>query len=615
MFKFKEILTEDFKAGLKDFLDYNQKRQRLHYRKIIDMTLKLLFMLIMPLAYTVVSQFLESRFTSTVCSDKAGCMRGRLMRGYNTPLFEAFMGIPYALPPLGELRFSSPKEFPKWENTLNAFEAKPDCIQKNYLLPTYPVSGSEDCLYLNVYRPLHHHNTHKLPVMIYIHGGGWFSGTANPAITGPEYIMDTEQVILVTFSYRLGALGFLSTGDANIPGNFGLKDQLLAMKWVQNNIAAFGGDQEKVTIFGQSVGGVSAHMHMLSPQAEGLFQGVIALSGTANVPFAINDHPLEQALRTAELCGIENATNLSTKELLNSLRAVDVDILIRAGDGLKFWSVDHITNYRPVIESSDIKDAFLTRHPEDILRSGDYKPVPFMLGTVPKEGAVRVAAIMESQELKESFNKDFYNILQKFLDFPTHLEGKQLASKMKRIIQEYFKGEEELNDNTRQGFLDLVTERGFHHPYYNAIKNYINTIDTKSYPIYLYSFNYSGPYSYSTLYTGGLSSLDYGVVHCDDLIYLFRSPLLFPDFPKDSRHAKVLQLFVGNFVHFAKYREPRSSPPLKRCNKSTFQRKPDTICDYQLFENGNLESSTNILKTDNKFNVEHMKFWDDILRE
>ncbi|XP_037826916.1 venom carboxylesterase-6-like, partial [Lucilia sericata] len=302
------------------------------------MTLKLLFMLIMPLAYTVVSQFLEDRFTSTVCADKAGCMRGRLMRGYNTPLFEAFMGIPYALPPLGELRFSSPKEFPKWENTLNAFEAKPDCIQKNYLLPTYPVSGSEDCLYLNVYRPLHHHSTHKLPVMIYIHGGGWFSGTANPVITGPEYIMDTEQVILVTFSYRLGALGFLSTGDANIPGNFGLKDQLLAMKWVQNNIAAFGGDREKVTLFGQSVGGVSAHMHMLSPQAEGLFQGVIALSGTANVPFAINDQPLEQAVRTAELCGIENATNLSTRELLHSLRAVDVDILIRAGDGLKFWS-------------------------------------------------------------------------------------------------------------------------------------------------------------------------------------------------------------------------------------------------------------------------------------
>ncbi|XP_065368953.1 juvenile hormone esterase-like [Calliphora vicina] len=596
-------------------LNFHYYHQHQHYRKIIDMILKFLLMLIMPLAYTVLSQFIEDRFTSTVCADNAGCMRGRFMRGYKTPLFEAFMGIPYALPPVGDLRFSSPKEYPKWENTLNAFDAKPDCIQKNYLLPTYPVSGSEDCLYLNVYRPVHHHNSKKFPVMIYIYGGGWFSGTANPAITGPEYIMDTEQVILVTFSYRLGAFGFLSTGDANMSGNFGLKDQLLAIKWVQKNIAAFGGDKEKVTLFGQSVGGVSAHMHMLSPQSEGLFQGVIALSGTANVPFAINHKPLEQAINTAELCGIENAKYLSSRELLEKLRAVDVDTLLRAGDGLKFWSVDHITNYRPVIESADIKDAFLTRHPVDILKSGDYKPVPLMMGTVPKEGAVRVVAIMESPELKQSFNKDFYNILQTFLDFPTHFEGQQLVGKMKRILQEYFKGEQELNDNTSQGFLDLVTERGFHHPYYNAIKDYINTMDTKTYPLYLYSFNYTGPYSYSNLYTGGLPSRDYGVVHCDDLIYLFRSPLLFPDFPKDSRHAKALQLFVGNFVHFAQFREPRSNSPLKRCNKATFQRKPETICDYQLFENCSLGTSTNILKTDNRFNVKRMKFWDEILNE
>ncbi|TMW40065.1 hypothetical protein DOY81_014855, partial [Sarcophaga bullata] len=124
-------------------------------------------------------------------------------------------------------------------------------------------------------------NFDKLPVMVYIYGGGWFSGTANPAITGPEYIMDTEEVILVTFSYRLGAFGFLSTGDNSIPGNFGLKDQLLALKWVQRNIADFGGDPEKVTIFGQSAGAISAHMHMLSSQSQGLFRGVIALSGTA----------------------------------------------------------------------------------------------------------------------------------------------------------------------------------------------------------------------------------------------------------------------------------------------------------------------------------------------
>lgn len=291
--------------------------------------------------------------------------------------------------------------------------------------------------------------------MVYIHGGGWFSGTVNPNITGPEYIMDTEEVILVTLSFRLGAFGFLSTGDTNIPGNFGLKDQRLALKWVQKNIEAFGGDPEKVTLFGQSAGGVSAHMHMLSPQSEGLFRGVIALSGTANMPFAINENSMDQAVRTTELCGFENARNMSSLEILETLRNVDAETLIKAGDGLKFWSVDHLSNYRPVVESSEVKDAFFTRSPEEILNSGDYKPVPFMLGTVPHEGAVRVAAIMESQELRESFNQNFYEILQTFLEFPSYFTEHQLEHKMNRIIEQYFKGEQQLNNNTGQGFLDV----------------------------------------------------------------------------------------------------------------------------------------------------------------
>lgn len=291
--------------------------------------------------------------------------------------------------------------------------------------------------------------------MIYIFGGGWFSGSANPNITGPEYIMDTKQVILVTFSYRLGAFGFLSTGDEVMPGNFGLKDQLLVMKWVKNNIEAFGGNPDKVTLFGQSVGAISAHMHMLSPQSQGLFQGVIAMSGTSNVPFAINDNPLQQAIRVAKLCGIENAEDLSSQELMQALKAKDQNTLLRAGDGLKFWSVDHITNYRPVIEPAHVKEAFFTRHPEEIFKSGNYTPVPFMLGFVPEEGAVRALAILESPKLRESFNKDFYNILKTFLEFPRYLDEQQVNEKMPKIIQEYFQGERELNNNTRQGFLDV----------------------------------------------------------------------------------------------------------------------------------------------------------------
>ena len=102
-------------------------------------------------------------------------------------------------------------------------------------------------------------------------------------------------------------------------------------------------------------------------------------------------------------------------------------------------------------------------------------------------------------------------------------------------------------------YFQLITERGFHHGFYNTIKDFINTMDTKTTPIYLLSFNYTGPYTFASIYSGSQTSRHYGAVHCDDLIYLFRSPLLFNDFEKDSRHAKVLQLYVKNLVHFAKY--------------------------------------------------------------
>lgn len=291
--------------------------------------------------------------------------------------------------------------------------------------------------------------------MVYIHGGGWFSGSAHPIIVGPEYIMDTQEVILVTFAYRLGALGFLSTGDNTISGNFGLKDQVLALKWVQKNIGAFGGNPRQVTIFGQSVGGVAAHMHMLSKQSAGLFSGVIAMSGTANVPFAIAENPLEQAIKTAEFCNITDAGKLSKAKLLRALRNVSAVDLVNAGDGLKYWDVDHITDYRPVVEHHSVKDAFFTKHPNEILAKADYKPVPLLLGSVPNEGAVRVVAILENEKLRKSFNENFMTLLETFLQFPSHFSSNRLKHNMELILDHYFNGTRELGPATSQGFLDV----------------------------------------------------------------------------------------------------------------------------------------------------------------
>lgn len=164
------------------------------------MFLKILIFLI----FCVIST--RSEIDLNVCLQHLGCVEGIEMPGYDSDSFEAFLGIPYAKPPIGDLRFHDPIPIDPWKGLLPAIAAKADCIQKSYLFPNWPISGAEDCLYLNIYRPKGSVTKH-LPVIFYIYGGGLFSGSANPAIMGPEYFMATKEVILAIVSYRLGPFG------------------------------------------------------------------------------------------------------------------------------------------------------------------------------------------------------------------------------------------------------------------------------------------------------------------------------------------------------------------------------------------------------------------------
>ncbi|XP_068151131.1 juvenile hormone esterase-like isoform X2 [Drosophila tropicalis] len=548
----------------------------------------------------------------TICPPNVGCMRGRYMKGYQSEKFEAFLGIPYAEPPLGQRRFRSPVWKPKWDDIIDATYAKPDCIQKNYLLPTPIIYGEEDCLYLNIYRPVL--RSGALPVMVYIHGGGFFSGSAGPLITGPEYIMDTGEVILVTMAYRLGALGFLSTGDASMPGNFGLKDQHLVFKWIQNHIGAFDGDKKKVTIFGQSAGGVAAHMHLLNPNSENLFHNVISMSGTANVPFGITKNPLEQARKTAELCGIPNANKLSTAELANALRNIDVLQLINAGDGLKYWDVDPLTNYRPVVERAG-PDSIIPAEPYLLMRR-NYQRRPWLIGTVPEEGAVRAINILESPKLFDQFNTYFDYLLRELMEWPAKYSQGQKGHKTAVVVTEYFRGVWSLRKNNKQGLLDSISDRGFKHPLYKAIKQHYEYRGQLSwFPHYMYSFNYKGSISYASLFTQANVTGKYGVVHCDDLLYLFRTPLLFPDFDKQSTEAKVIDSFVRYIVNFARFGFTIDAPPIGPCGSQVLASRPNGICDYHEFINNASNPFGFQIQVNSKFPTEYVKLWQELLDE
>lgn len=192
-------------------------------------------------------------------------------------------------------------------------------------------------------------------------------------------------------SYFFYYLGFLSTNDDAASGNFGLKDQNLALRWIKDNIEYFGGDSNSITIFGASAGGVSVQMHMMSPYSRGLFNRAICMSGLATAPFnEPTKDPLSLAKRQAEVVGIDNIDSLSTIDLIEKLRQVNASLLVDSIDALKFWSVDPLILFRPIIERN-VPGSFFTRHPVEWWESGDFEQVPWMTGITANDGDVRSA--------------------------------------------------------------------------------------------------------------------------------------------------------------------------------------------------------------------------------
>jgi para-nitrobenzyl esterase len=220
-----------------------------------------------------------------------------LVRGAAVSGVDSFLGLPYAAPPTGNLRWRPPQPAAAWSGVRDATQFGPSCPQattQNPYLPPGPIS--ENCLYLNVYTPTSHSSGSGRPVLVWIHGGGL---TVDGARNYDGTKLAADGTVVVTIDYRLGALGFLAhpaLASHGAAGNYGLMDQQAALRWVQRNIARFGGDPGNVTIAGQSAGGLSVLAQMVSPGARGLFQRAIVQSGT----FALNQRPLAVAEAAGE---------------------------------------------------------------------------------------------------------------------------------------------------------------------------------------------------------------------------------------------------------------------------------------------------------------------------
>ncbi|CAG7734492.1 unnamed protein product, partial [Allacma fusca] len=255
---------------------------------------------------------------------KNGAIQGVVLASRDGREFYAWHKIPYAKPPVGELRFSDPEPVEDWEGILDGSNYGPWCPQVD--LFTEEISGEEDCLFLNVFVPKKAYDQNeKLPVIFNIHGGGFALGDAQKL--SPHYFMD-EDVVIVTINYRLEILGFLCTGDDVVRGNMGLKDQVMALKWVNKNIGYFGGNPRQVTIMGQSAGACSVHALMLSDLSKGLFQKGISQSGCATVSLGVQT-PEEASKAVYEVAELFGCQAQSSEDVVRFLRTVPVEDLLK----------------------------------------------------------------------------------------------------------------------------------------------------------------------------------------------------------------------------------------------------------------------------------------------
>lgn len=268
-----------------------------------------------------------------------------LVEGVSDDGLTVYRGIPFAAPPVGDLRWRAPRPPAKWSGVRQADKYAPYCMQAN-VGPTYSRStASEDCLYLNIWTPAKSAND-KIPVLVWIHGGG-FSAGANMEPLFDGDVLAKKGVVLVNITYRLGILGFLahpelSKETANrVSGNYGLLDQIAALKWIKKNIAAFGGDPNKVTIFGESAGGIAVSMLAASPLAKGLFEGVISDSGGSFGSVRAAGGPGEnmRPLVSAEKDGLAFQLTAGADSLAD-LRKLPAEKILAATRGMAWPNVD-----------------------------------------------------------------------------------------------------------------------------------------------------------------------------------------------------------------------------------------------------------------------------------
>ncbi|XP_005052808.1 PREDICTED: fatty acyl-CoA hydrolase precursor, medium chain-like isoform X2 [Ficedula albicollis] len=459
-----------------------------------------------------------------------------------------FLGLPFAKPPVGSLRFSEPQPPEPWQGVRDATSYPPMCLQDKAQGQRFSdmitnrkdrvlLEVSEDCLYLNVYTPVPTGKQEKLPVLVWIHGGGLVFGAAS-SYDGSA-LAAFDNVVVVAIQYRLSIAGYFSTGDEHARGNWGYLDQVAALQWIQENIIHFGGDPGSVTIFGESAGGISVSALVLSPLAKGLFHKAISESGTVALGL-FTDNPKEDAKKIAAVSGCEKS---SSAAMVECLRGKTEEELLQDSTTLQLCS-----NASPgeckqnfFFVSACVDGAFFPKSPRELLSEKSITAVPYIIGVNNCEFGWGLPMIMKYPPFVDGLDKDVARqILEANLALIIQGPVSEIAD---RVYKEYIE-DAESPAQVRDGLLDAMGDLYF----------VISSVEVARYhrdagnPVYFYEFQHRA------------SSLD-GLVpefvkadHGAEIAFVFGKPFLAGGATKEED--KLSRTIMRYWTNFAKNGNP-----------------------------------------------------------
>ncbi|EDW14174.1 esterase B1 isoform X2 [Drosophila mojavensis] len=507
------------------------------------------FMDMLKLTFKVLSFKYEQRRLTTaiysVVKTQLGSVRGVKRNTIWGGSYYSFEKIPFAKPPLGELRFKAPEPVEPWERELDCTSPGDKPLQTHPFFRKF--AGSEDCLYLNVYAKDLQPNKLR-PVMVWIYGGGYQVGEASRDMYSPDFFM-SKDVVLVSISYRVGALGFLSLEDPalDVPGNAGLKDQLMGLRWVHDNIEAFGGDPNNVTLFGESAGGASTHLLSLSPLTEGLVHKAIIMSGSALCPWT--QPPNNQwTYRLAQKLGYTGEQK--DREIFQFLRAAKGGDIVKATAQVLNKEEKHhrvLFAFGPVVEPYKTKHTLIAQPPYELMQQTWSRRIPMMFGGTSFEGLLFYPEVMRRPATLDEVG-DCQNVLP--IDLGENLDPKLRESYALQLKRAYF-GDEPCNQANMMKFLELESHREFWHPIYRAV---LSRLRTGSAPTYLYRFDHDSKHCNGIRIVLCGNEMR-GVCHGDDLCYIFHS-MLSNQAAAGSPEHKIISGMIDIWTSFAANGDP-----------------------------------------------------------